>query len=43
MKRKRRKFSREHKLAAVRRVVEQGLSPSEVVRDLNIQGSLIRT
>ena len=26
MKRKRRKFSREYKLAAVRKVVEQGLS-----------------
>lgn len=42
MKRERRKFSREFKLAAVKKVVEQGLSCSEVARDLNISDNLIR-
>lgn len=42
MKRERRKFSREFKLAAVKKVVEQGLSCSEVARDLNIRDNLIR-
>jgi transposase len=31
---KRRKFSREFKLAAVKKIVEKGLSPAEVARDL---------
>jgi transposase len=35
MKRKRRTFSREFKLAAVKKIVEQGLSYSEVARELS--------
>ena len=38
---KRRKFSREYKLAAVNKVVLQGLSCCEVARDLGIQDNLI--
>ena len=34
MKRTRRTFSREYKLAAVNKVIEQGLSYSEIARDL---------
>ena len=41
MKRKRRTFSREYKLAAVKKVLEQGLSFSEVARDLGIRDTLI--
>lgn len=39
---KRRTFSREFKLAAVRKVVEQGLSFAAVARDLNVRANLIR-
>ena len=42
MKRKRRTFSRDYKLAAVKKVVEQGLSCSEVARDLGISDTLLR-
>lgn len=42
MKRKRRAFSRDYKLAAVKKVVEQGLSCSEVARDLGINDTLLR-
>lgn len=41
MKRQRRTFSREYKLAAVRKVVEQGLSYCEVARGLGIRDTLI--
>ena len=41
MKRKRRTFSREYKLAAVKKVIEQGLSHREVARDLGIRDTLI--
>jgi transposase len=41
MKRKRRTFSREYKLAAVKKVIEQGLSYCEVARDLGIGDTLI--
>ena len=41
MKNKRRTFSREYKLAAVKKVVEQGLSYSEVARDLGIRDSML--
>ncbi len=41
MKRRRRTFSREYKLAAVRKVVEQGLSYCEVARGLEIRDTLI--
>jgi transposase len=37
----RRKFSREFKLAAVKKVVEQGLPAAEVARDLGIRDSLL--
>ncbi len=39
---KRRTFSREFKLAAVKKVVERGMSCSEVARDLGIRDNLIR-
>ena len=39
--RQRRIFSREYKLAAVKKVVEQGLSFSAVARDLGIRDNLI--
>ncbi len=39
---KRRVFSRDYKLAAVKKVVEQGLSYSQVARDLGIRDNLIR-
>ena len=42
MSQKRRTFSRDFKLAAVKKVVEQGLSYREVARDLNVLDSLIR-
>ena len=38
----RRAFSREFKLAAVKKVVEQGLSFAEVARDLDLRDHLIR-
>ena len=41
MKRKRRTFSREYKLAAVKKVLEQGLSYCEVARGLGIRDTLI--
>lgn len=39
----RRKFTQEFKLAAVKKVVDLGLSYSEVARDLKVRGSLIYT
>jgi len=39
---KRRVFSREFKLAAVRKVIEQGVAYSTVARDLGVSDSLIR-
>ena len=39
---KRRIYSREFKLAAVRKIVEQGLSFTAVARDLNVGANLIR-
>lgn len=39
---KRRTFSREYKLAAVKKVIEQGLSYTAVAKDLGIGDSLIR-
>lgn len=39
---KRRNFSREFKLAAVRKVIEQGLSYAAVARDLGVGANLIR-
>jgi len=41
-KSKRRELSREFKLAAVKMVVEQGLSESEIARDLGIRDKLLR-
>ncbi len=38
---KRRVFSREYKLAAVKKIVEHGLSYSQVARDLGIGDSLL--
>lgn len=38
---KRRTFSRDYKLAAVKKVLEQGLSYSEVAHDLGIRDGLI--
>lgn len=38
---KRRVFSRDYKLAAVKKVVEQGLSYCQVARDLGIRDNLI--
>ena len=38
---KRRTFARDYKLAAVKKVLEQGLSYSEVARDLGIRDTLI--
>ena len=38
---KRRVYSREYKLAAVKKIVEQGLSYSQVARDLGIGDSLL--
>lgn len=38
---KRRVFSRDYKLAAVKKVLEQGLSYSQVARDLGIKDNLI--
>jgi transposase-like protein len=42
MKRTRRAFTRANKLAAVKKVIEQGLSISEVARHLSIRETLIR-
>lgn len=41
MKKQRRTFSRDYKLAAVKKVLEQGLSFAEVARDLGIRDTLI--
>ena len=41
MKKQRRIFSRDYKLAAVKKVLEQGLSYSQVARDLGIRDTLI--
>jgi transposase len=38
----RRTFSREFKLAAVKKVIEQGLSCAQVARDLDLRDNLIR-
>jgi transposase-like protein len=38
---KRRTFARDYKLAAVKKVLEQGLSYAEVARDLGIRDTLI--
>ena len=38
---KRRTFARDYKLAAVKKVIEQGLSYSQVARDLGIRYTLI--
>jgi len=38
---KRRTFARDYKLAAVKKVIEQGLSYTEVARDLGIRDTLI--
>ena len=43
MKRTRRTYSRDYKLAAVKKVIEQGLSYAEVARDLGIGDTLIHT
>ena len=40
---KRRTFSREYKLEAVKKVVEQGLSFAQVARDLQIRDTLIHS
>jgi len=37
----RRKYSRSYKLAAVKKVVEQGMSGADVARELGIEGNLI--
>lgn len=42
MKRKKRTFSREFKLAAVKKIVEQGLSYSEVARELSVSDGMLR-
>ncbi|QDS95087.1 Transposase [Roseimaritima multifibrata] len=39
----RRTFSREFKLAAVKKVIEQGLSYSQVGKDLGVRDSMIRS
>ena len=39
---KRRDFTREFKLAAVRKVIEQGLSYAAVARDLGVGANLVR-
>ncbi len=41
MKKARRTFSRDYKLAAVKKVLESGLSYCEVARDLGIRDTLI--
>ena len=41
MKKKRRTFSRDYKLAAVKKVIEHGLSYCEVARDLGIRDTMI--
>lgn len=38
----RRTFSREFKLAAVKKIIEQGMSYTQVARDLDVRDSLIR-
>ena len=42
MTQRRRQFSREFKVQAVKMVTEQGLSVSEVARDLDVNPNLIR-
>jgi len=42
MKRKKRTFSREFKLAAVKKIVEQGASYSEVARELSVTDGMLR-
>lgn len=42
MKRKKRTFSREFKLAAVKKIVEQGLSYAEVARELSVSDGMLR-
>ena len=37
-----RTFSREYKLAAVKKIVEQGMSYAEVAKDLGIRDNLLR-
>ena len=39
---KRRTYSRDFKIAAVKKVIEQGLSYAQVANDLGIHGSMIR-
>ena len=41
MRRKLRTFSRDYKLAAVKKVIEQGRSYAEVARELGIRDTLI--
>jgi len=43
MKRTRRTFARDYKLAAVKKVIEQGLTYSEVARDLGIRDNLLHS
>ena len=43
MKRTRKTYSRDYKLAAVKKVIEQGLSFAEVARDLGIRDTLIHS
>jgi len=38
----RRTFSREFKLAAVKKIIEQGMSYAQVARDLDVRDNLIR-
>jgi len=38
----RRTFSREYKLAAVKKIIEQGMSYAQVARDLGVRDSMIR-
>ena len=38
----RRTFSREYKIAAVKKITEQGMSYAQVARDLEIRDSMIR-
>jgi transposase len=41
MSKERRRFSREYKLAAVKKVIQQGLSYAEVARDLAVRDTRI--
>lgn len=38
----RRTFSREFKLAAVKKIIEQGMSYAQVARDMGVRDSMIR-